>query len=430
MTPILLTVLWQAENWKYGVGSPNTGLVYGAPGWIYQDQTPGAGGVYVCTAVGLGNWTLLAGASASLIPFTPAVPGNWPTPTPAIVSAALDQLGAEAGLGGLIVTYTGTFISTWQIELMRPTAIYVPGTPSGVPNNAIAGVGAFTLNYSENSLAGGVQTLKFDNLVSLGSGGVAHSLMAALISLEYPALVSARGGITIGSAIPLLTLLSFPVLKITNNTINILNLTSLTVISFPELTTILNSLTTSGMAALTTLSFPKLSYISSNFAPSGADLLTVFSFPLLTRIGSTFAPATMAILTVISMPALTIILGAASVATMAALTTVSLPAMITYGSTITMNSALGNLATLTLGTIGTLKAVTGATINISGQKLTAGSVNALLALLVSLDGTGGTTLWGTGKTLNVSGGTSAAPSGAGIADKATLIGRGATVTTN
>lgn len=95
-----------------------------------------------------------------------------------------------------------------------------------------------------------------------------------------------------------------------------------------------------------------------------------------------------------------------------------------------MNSALGNLANVTLGTVGTLKTVTGATINISGQKLTAASVNAILALLVSLDGTNGTTLWGAGKTLDVSGGTSSAPTGQGITDKATLIGRGATVTTN
>ena len=95
-----------------------------------------------------------------------------------------------------------------------------------------------------------------------------------------------------------------------------------------------------------------------------------------------------------------------------------------------MNSGLGNLTTVTLGTVGVLKVVSVGTINISGQKLDQASVNGILALLVSLDGTGGTTLWGAGKTVNISGGTSAAPSGQGIIDKATLVARSATVTTN
>ncbi len=115
---------------------------------------------------------------------------------------------------------------------------------------------------------------------------------------------------------------------------------------------------------------------------------------------------------------------------MASLTTASFAGMVAYGSTITINSGLGNLTSVTLGTIGTLKSIAGATINISGQKLTQANVNAILALLVSLDGTNGTTLWGAGKTLTINGGTNGAPSGQGITDKATLQGRGATITTN
>jgi hypothetical protein len=104
--------------------------------------------------------------------------------------------------------------------------------------------------------------------------------------------------------------------------------------------------------------------------------------------------------------------------------------MITYKGTIVVSVGFGNIVTVTLGTPGVLKSIAGATINISGQKLDAASVNGILALLVSLDGTNGTTLWGAGKTVNLSGGTSAAPSGQGILDKATLIARTATVTTN
>lgn len=105
--------------------------------------------------------------------------------------------------------------------------------------------------------------------------------------------------------------------------------------------------------------------------------------------------------------------------------------MVNYASTITVPSATcANVASVTLGTVGTLKSILGATITLSGLKLPSANVNAVLALLVSLDGTNGTTLWGSGKTLNISGGTNGAPTGQGITDKATLVARGATVTTN
>jgi hypothetical protein len=115
---------------------------------------------------------------------------------------------------------------------------------------------------------------------------------------------------------------------------------------------------------------------------------------------------------------------------MGALTSLSAPAMITYKGTIVVSVGFGNIVTVTLGTPGVLKSIAGATINISGQKLDAASVNGILALLVSLDGTNGTTLWGAGKTLTINGGTNAAPSGQGILDKATLLTRTAVVTTN
>jgi len=158
--------------------------------------------------------------------------------------------------------------------------------------------------------------------------------------------------------------------------------------------------------------------------------VTTWSFPALVTVGGTFAPTTMGALTSLSCNALQTVAGAFSITNMASLATASFSGMVTYGSTITMNSGLGNLTSVTLGTNGTLKAITGATINISGQKLTSASVNAILSLLVSLDGTNGTTAWGSGKTLNISGGTSAAPSGQGSTDKTTLQGRGATITTN
>jgi len=57
------------------------------------------------------------------------------------------------------------------------------------------------------------------------------------------------------------------------------------------------------------------------------------------------------------------------------------------------------------------------------------TVDALLALFVSLDGTDGTTLW-ENRTISLDGGTNAPPSATGLTHKATLEGRGCTVNVN
>lgn len=299
-------------------------------------------------------------------------------------------------------------------------------------------------------------TLSAPSLIGV-NGNVAPATCAVLTTFSLPSLVWVRSAYS-PATMALLTTLSAASLATVGGSVNINTMASLTSLSFPALASVGGSFTPGTMAALTTWNFPVLAKIGNNFAPTTLGALTSLTMPALTNIGATvtggnfapttmallttltaanlttingtFAPTTMAALTTLSFPALATISGAVSAAAMASLTTISLPAMITYGSTITFNSGLGALTSVTLGTGGTLKTITGATINISGQALTSASVNAILALLVTLDGTGGTTLWGAGKTLNTSGGTSGAPSGQGIVDKVTLQVRGATITTN
>ena len=221
-----------------------------------------------------------------------------------------------------------------------------------------------------------------------------------------------------------------PNIGFNNNVVAITSCPALTSLSFPMLEDLGGSYTPATMASLTTLSTPALAYVGGNYGPGTMASLTTLSTPALAYVGGSLNISIMAALTSVSMPSLLNVVGSWTVATMASLTTISLPAMVSYGSTIAATTGLGNLTTVTLGTPGTLKRISGATINISGQKLDQASVNGILALLVSLDGTGGTTLWGAGKTVNLSGGTSAAPSGQGIINKATLVARTATVTTN
>jgi hypothetical protein len=209
---------------------------------------------------------------------------------------------------------------------------------------------------------------------------------------------------------------------------------SLTTLDFPKLKSWSTTFAPGTLASLTNLSFPLLEDVGNSavgFAPTTMAALTTISFPALRIVRGTFAPTTMALLTNLTMDALQYVTLGYSLANMAALTTVSHAGMIRYGGTISIPSAsCANVDSVTLGTIGTLKEIAGASITLSGLKIPSANVNSILALLVSLDGTNGTTLWGAGKSLVISGGTNGAPTGQGIVDKATLVGRGATVTTN
>jgi hypothetical protein len=109
------------------------------------------------------------------------------------------------------------------------------------------------------------------------------------------------------------------------------------------------------------------------------------------------------------------------------ITTLNVSTVINYDVAIEMANNT-NLTSITLGTIGTLKSIAGS-IELINCALNVASVNNLLALLVSLDGTNDTTLY-ENHTVYLNNGTSSAPTGQGILDVATLTSRGCTVTTN
>jgi hypothetical protein len=258
---------------------------------------------------------------------------------------------------------------------------------------------------------GALTSLTFDNLAGImGASGFSPTNLASVTSMSFPSLSFCGGNFSPQS------------------------MASLTTLSLPILAYVGGTFSPNTMAALTALSLPELAYVGGNFSPNTAPNLATLSVPNLVYVG-TLQLFNLASLTSFSAPNLVYYApnGLGSIAvSMASLTTFSTPAtrIISGSGSFTMNDRLGNLTTVTLGTVGVLKVVSVGTINISGQKLAQASVNGILALLVSLDGTNGTTLWGAGKTVNISGGTSAAPSGQGIIDKATLVARSATVTTN
>jgi hypothetical protein len=319
-------------------------------------------------------------------------------------------LGSQAGRT-LQITYTGRPASALVFSLAPGNAIVPAAAASGQQNYSapLNTVAIYLLTYTEPAATPSgyrLTTLTMHNLTDI-MDWFAPSGLASLTSMSFPVLARVGGNFYPGS------------------------MALVTTFSFPLLAYVGKGFSPQSMAALTSLSFPELVDVGAIFQPASMALVTTFSFPKLKNVMGDFAPQNMAALTSISVPLLEVIAGGMTIATtFTALTTVTFAGMIAYGGAITIASAgAPNVATLTLGTIGTLKSIAG-NITLSGLKIPSAGVNAVLALLVSLDGTGGTTTWGAGKTIDISGGTNGAPTGQGVTDKATLQARGATVTTN
>lgn len=306
----------------------------------------------------------------------------------------------------LKITYTGSPQYDILFSLVPGNAKLPVGTVSGQATYAAQNGPAISFfNYIENTInANKLTTLSFDDLVSV-SGNFNPQQLSALTSLIGNSITTINGSFSI-SQMPLLTTLQFNALT--------------TIGSY-----ILNSLD-----VLSSMTFNSLKSINSSFSISQMPLLTTLQFNALTTIGGNFQVSNIDLLTSISINSLQTLGGIFSVSALPALTSISFSGMVTYGGSDITISSCANITSVTIGTIGTLKRIEGTTITLSNLKLPSANVNAILALLVSLDGTGGTTLWGAGKTLLIDGGTNGAPTGAGITDKATLITRGATITTN
>lgn len=308
----------------------------------------------------------------------------------------------------ITITYTGSPAN--QLVLAAAPEFFVLNTSSisGTPLDRNTGKSIGAISYLESTSVlqtkgAGFTTLSFDDVYACS--GASINACPLLTSLQFPELVYSAGTWQWNTH-PLLT--SF---------------------GAPKFVAVGGSFIATAVAALTSLSLPRLESVGADFTVNTMANLTTFSFPLLSQIGRTAAIGTMASITSISLPLLTRVGNTTTISTMAALTTISLPALVSLGGDFSATTSLGNVTTVTFGTVGTLLEVAG-NITFSGQKLTQASVDQILAVIASLDGTNGTRSWGTGKTLTLSGGTNAAPSTAGSANKDIIVARGATVNVN
>lgn len=228
------------------------------------------------------------------------------------------------------------------------------------------------------------------------------------------------------------------------------NCPQLTSLSFPNLTKVgtIPSNSGAGMffslnANLASFSAPNLQKVIGSLAFVGHPLLGAISLPALQTVGvgGSFAFAfELATVAAVSAPALThvgqLIVGGSANITLPALTTIdgTLSTTLDAGSPTLTSLSLAalvscdqispsSLTSLVTFSVPSLVPHNTMVIQIIGAALNATSVNQILARCVA------NAAYVSG-TINLSGGTSSPPTGQGATDKATLIGRGVSVTTN
>jgi hypothetical protein len=259
-----------------------------------------------------------------------------------------------------------------------------------------------------NASASGIVTLSLPSVEVVPPGAVWNLGNGLLSSFNFSGLVRICDGATLDfSAITdPLTAQDFPALVTIGSSASLLlsGSSATTTVDFSSLTTLEPSAILNGSATgVITIDFPVLAILetSASLFFNGCTSLTSASFPALTTLGTPgFVSASDDIvLTSLDFPALATI-GAGSVVQgfgNTSLVSFSFPALTSVGSPST-------------------------SFDFSGDALDVTSVNNLLILLDSLGMANGT--------INLSGGTNAAPTGAGATAKANLITAGNTVTTN
>lgn len=241
---------------------------------------------------------------------------------------------------------------------------------------------------------------------ALVSAGLLNCSGLTVSALDVGALTTVGANCTFYS-MPMLTSLDVSSLTTVVGTLTVGSMNSLESVVFPSLTTVLGAdLSIAQCSALVSVGFPSLVTIGNTFDPNGCPLWEEMSFPMLATVGLDFIPNS----------------------GLDAMTSISLPAIEQIGGRIEISNGLGGIPSLQNFTLGaTLKNIVGDVI-MDACALLEASVDNILVRLAALDGTNGTTSYDN-HTVTVTG-TSDPPSAAGLTAKATLEGRGNTVTVN
>jgi hypothetical protein len=292
---------------------------------------------------------------------------------------------------------------------------------------------ALAKNYGAMTISNtpALTSLTFTALIK-NLGPIGLSTMQGLTSFSCPSLIVNDNNFNVTSCQSLIDF-SFPVLSKNYGYIYLSYSPSLLAITFPSLNENTGVIDVGYCSILNRIEFPLLTKNSgiNTLGIHDLPLLATLSFPLLTINNALLALANLSNLLELNFPALTTMTAKIQMAALSMLTTLSLPAIISYTNTDDFfrpsDNGTTTLTSVKIGTIGTLKEFA-ANIILTGQALTEASVDDILAVFATLDGTDGTILFN--KTIDLSGGTSSTPSIAGVASAAIITALGGTVITN
>lgn len=371
----------------------------------------------------------------------------------------LNELAARpAGISyaGLSITLSGApLYLPWVCRVPMAAMDSLDGTMQTPAEGKAIEAFAYEEAVSPETYGAALSTLTaitFNDLVA--AGRISFAYVSSLEAINLPELQGLTGNSSSGAtpalgltALPNLTTVTLPKLRAAGAPISIsnsplvsgldmpevrqlasldLSVTRLATLNLPKLVSIANGSNTGLQvvsASLTTLNLPELKYTPRLSMTCG--LLATLSAPKLESVGVLRIQSPNDGFTTLSLPLLkranTITVGSSF-----GLATVSLPSLVQVLGQVQMPG----LSALTDFSIGAgLKAV-GGDFRLEDAALTQASVDNVLIRLAALNGTSGTTTYGTGRTVFLNGGTSAAPSSTGATAKATLQARGVTVYTN
>lgn len=324
-------------------------------------------------------------------------------------AADIAALGGGGGLGTLDIEANGSVGG--PVAITYNFAAAVPATVNGEVSIPVTGVPNINLS-SGGGYGGGAfdaTTLSFPTLQYAGDFQVYST--STLQVLSAPALVNISG-----------------------YTFTFNSNTALTTLNFPSLTKV-RGMQFGNTPLLTTLNFPLLAEVEQLQIQNSNPGITGWrqtNFPALRKVTQFNYGYNYLESFEIDLPLLTDNTNGFNGSNSSNLTSVNLPGLINLSG----NFGIGNMNQLTnfvYGTVGVTKTCGPAGYNpyisIQNCPLTQASVDGILTVLASLDGTNGTTASNNGN-LYLYGGGMAAPSSVGLAARSVLLSRGWYVQTN
>jgi hypothetical protein len=278
----------------------------------------------------------------------------------------------------LTITKTGAFFDNFPIYFEAPRPVYVGGS-------IITSLGKW------------INSFVYTDIVNSGS----------LTALSFDDLVGVVGVLTIGSSNAMVTL-AFPALKHVIGAISLSGMAALNSLNLSGLISTGAGVTIQGNygAGFTSLDLHSLQAVGATLSIFGITAITSIDLSALTDVGNGLSLTGDTALLAVSLPNLKNVLGNISFLTSNALTSISMPALVHLGASLT-GASTTTLTSLVFGTAGILKHVGSGGPAFAGCALNQTSVDRMLAVMVTLDGTNGTTKFA--GTINMSGGTSLAP---------------------